>query len=100
MNQKKNLLNLLADLKRLESEIEELGKRRQKVAQMLGELNCPYKIGDRMKDRRGIIWEITVIGPGFYETDYRMKGRRVVKGGGLGVREQRLWMTLEKVVKP
>jgi hypothetical protein len=89
---------LLAERKRLDAEIRKLAELRSEIAQELGGLNCPYAIGDLLKDRKGIIWEITVIGPGWGDDDYRMKGRRVLKGGGLGRLEHHLWQDFEKVL--
>jgi hypothetical protein len=100
MSEKKELL---ASLKRLDDEIEILEKRRRQIAATLGRLNCPFKVGDRIEaSRTGIVWQVTNIGPGYDATDYRLFGRKVLKGGGLGKLEHRLYPEWDsyKAVKP
>lgn len=52
-----------------------------KDLQKQAEYRCPFKVGQRIKDRRGHRFEVTEIASSLYGIGYRMRGHAILKNG-------------------
>lgn len=80
---KKVLNELINTKKNIECKINILQTELNKFEQMIAEMVCPFKVGDRLINRAGEIFVLQIIYADCGD-DYGMKGRKLKKEGVLG----------------